>query len=188
MMPGAAVSLRAGNGRGLVLFIDGLWLHPDSWLPWSEEFDRNGYDMAVFHWPAEPVTAATGRATPSAATGSDLSQLASHLAAVTGSFGRPAIVIGHGVGGLLAEPVLGSGLAAAAISLTPVPTGAAIASGARQVARRPADGPALYGHCGPVIPSRQQFHRCIANTATAAEVTTTIVYSRATGSGRPTSE
>jgi hypothetical protein len=32
------------DGRGLVLFVHGLWVHPDAWGHWIDEFDRSGYD------------------------------------------------------------------------------------------------------------------------------------------------
>jgi non-heme chloroperoxidase len=47
-----------GDGRELVLFVHGLWLHASSWREWALEFDRAGYDCLSFRWPGEPTTAA----------------------------------------------------------------------------------------------------------------------------------
>ena len=35
------------DGRGLVAFIPGTWMHDSSWAPWQSVFDRNGYDSLV---------------------------------------------------------------------------------------------------------------------------------------------
>ncbi|MDQ1655558.1 MAG: hypothetical protein QOD41_641 [Cryptosporangiaceae bacterium] len=38
------------DGRGLVVFIPGLWLHSCSWRPWAELFHGSGYDCVVVGW------------------------------------------------------------------------------------------------------------------------------------------
>jgi pimeloyl-ACP methyl ester carboxylesterase len=112
----------AGNcddGRGLVLFIHGLWMNAGSWDPWAEEFDGNGYDSISYRWPSETKTPDR----PLLPQSIRVRDLADQLTSIIGALSRPPIAIGHGVGGLLAQVLVGQGSVNAAISLTPVPCG-----------------------------------------------------------------
>src|SRR6266545_4599147 len=76
-----------------VVFIHGLWLHADSWKPWLELFRAAGYDPIAPGWPGEPATIRKLPAKP--------------------------VVIGHSFGGLVAQKLLGMGVASAAVALDP---------------------------------------------------------------------
>lgn len=112
------------DGRGLVLFIHGLWMSASSWDPWAEEFDDNGYDSISYRWPGE--TRDPGR--PSAFEGARLRRLAGQLTSIVGSLDQQPIAIGSGIGGLLAQALVQQGSASAAISLAPAPSGLAAAT------------------------------------------------------------
>jgi alpha-beta hydrolase superfamily lysophospholipase len=129
-------TLGVDDGRELVLFVHGMWLHSSSWREWTEEFDRAGYQHRSFRWPGELPTAAAWRAAGRAPSVS-IGGLHHELAGLVHAFGSKPIVIGHGAGGLLAEILLANGAARAAISITPVPTGAATAPAALRFAVMP---------------------------------------------------
>ena len=106
------------DGRGLVLFIHGLWMNASSWDPWVEEFDGNGYDSINYRWPGEQqpriVCRSPSRPRPRPGRTADRHHRCDRQAAHR---------IGHGMGGLLAQVLVGQGSAGAAISLAPVPAG-----------------------------------------------------------------
>jgi alpha-beta hydrolase superfamily lysophospholipase len=80
------------DDRGLVLFVHGLWVHPDARGPWIDEFDRSGYDSITVRWPDEAGFPAGG----------GQAQMLDSLTELIGGLDRRPIVAGHGFGGLLA--------------------------------------------------------------------------------------
>jgi alpha-beta hydrolase superfamily lysophospholipase len=141
-----------------MLLIHGLWLRPGIWELWLEDLDEAGYDAAILSWNGRDRAPDDGF--PAAVTGFEelLRTAREHIKALQP---RP-IVIGHGVGGAVAERLLNDGDAAAAISLAPVPGG------------RPAIPTAIRLLCGnsrlallslrgkAVAPTFSQFRRTIA--------------------------
>jgi len=149
--------MQTRNNRGVVLLIHGLWLRPGIWDAWLDELDEAGYDATVLSWNESDQSPGSR---PGAVAGFDgLFRTARQCARTL----RPRpIVIGHGVGGAVAERLLAGGDAAAAISLAPVPGGRAAI---------PAAAGLLLGHSriallslsgSPVVPSFAQFRRTMA--------------------------
>lgn len=153
------------DGRGLVLFIHGLWMNVSSWDPWVEEFDDNGYDSINYHWPGE-TTGADRRQILEAVRVRDLVE---QLTGIIGALGRQPIVIGHGVGGLLAQILVDQGSAAAAISLAAAPGGLAAAAAAFRLARNSPRLAWAATRAGPVTPTLARFEEAIANSLPAPE-------------------
>jgi len=147
-----------------MLLIHGLWFRPSLWTPWLPELNEAGYDCAVLPWddggrpgngsrPAGPDFAALLRAARS------------HVQAL----GSRPIVIGHGVGGAVAERLLAEETAGAAISLAPTPGGyPAIPTAAGLLGRRTRLA-LLSLRGGPVAPTFPQFRRAIANVGPDAD-------------------
>ncbi|HXY29904.1 MAG TPA: alpha/beta hydrolase [Gemmatimonadaceae bacterium] len=104
-----------------VAFIHGLWLHGESWGNWIDLFGGAGYRAAAMSWPGDGATAEGTRRNPSAVGGYGIIEIADHIAKQLQALGRRPIVIGHSFGGLLAQNLLGRGLAAAAIAIDPAP-------------------------------------------------------------------
>jgi non-heme chloroperoxidase len=104
-----------------VVFIHGLWLHAQSWKNWVERFREAGYDPTAPSWPGVPDTVAEARAHPEGVARQGITEVAEHYARVIRSLGAKPIVIGHSFGGLMAQNLLGRGLAAAAIAIDPAP-------------------------------------------------------------------
>lgn len=153
------------DGRGLVLFIHGLWMNASSWDPWVKEFDDNGYDSINYRWPGET----TGADRPPILEAVRVRDLVEQLTGIIGTLGRQPIAIGHGIGGLLAQILVGQGSAGAAISLTPVPSGLAVAAAACRLARNSPRLAWAATRAGPVTPPLARFEEAIANSVPAPE-------------------
>jgi pimeloyl-ACP methyl ester carboxylesterase len=104
-----------------VLFIHGLWLHPASWQPWLTLFGEAGYAATAPGWPGVPGTVAEARAHPERQAGTGIGDAVQHYARLAGPAGSELVIVGHGLGGLIAQILLGRGLAAAAVAIDPVP-------------------------------------------------------------------
>jgi pimeloyl-ACP methyl ester carboxylesterase len=109
------------TARTPVVFIHGLWLHAQCWKNWVERFREAGYDPTAPSWPGVPGTVAEARAHPEGIARQGITEVAEHYAGVIRSLSAKPIVIGHSFGGLMAQNLLGRGLAAAAIAIDPAP-------------------------------------------------------------------
>lgn len=159
------MKLETRSGRGVLLLIHGLWFHPSVWTPWLDELDEAGYDAAVLSWTGDDRPA-DGRSAAAVPGFNALLQAARIRA--RGFRSRP-IIIGHGVGGAVAERLLNDGDAAAAISLAPVPGGYSVVPTAARLLCRATRLALLSLHAGAVIPTFPQFRRTIASTGTDAD-------------------
>jgi pimeloyl-ACP methyl ester carboxylesterase len=104
-----------------VVFIHGLWLLPSSWDRWAAFFEEAGYAALTPRWPDDPDTVAEANAHPEVFAGKTIGQVADHFSSVIGQLDRKPAVIGHSFGGLLAQIVAGSGLAAASVAIDAAP-------------------------------------------------------------------
>lgn len=104
-----------------VVFIHGLWLHATSWQPWVDLFREAGYDPIAPEWPGGPATVAEARANPQAVAGFGITEVADHFADIIAGLPEKPVVIGHSFGGLLAQNLLGRGVAAAGVAIDPAP-------------------------------------------------------------------
>jgi pimeloyl-ACP methyl ester carboxylesterase len=148
-----------------MLLIHGLWFRPDIWTPWLEELDEAGYDAVVLSWSGEERPSDNRH--PLVATDFDelLRTARRHIAVLRS---RP-IVIGHGVGGAVAERLLNDGDAAAAISLAPVPGGYPAIPSAFRLIRRNARLALLSLRSSAVVPTFHQFRRTIATVGSSSD-------------------
>jgi alpha-beta hydrolase superfamily lysophospholipase len=104
-----------------VMFIHGLWLHPASWQRWIGLFEDAGYEATAPGWPGVPGTVAEAREHPERQAGTGIADATEHYARIAGSAATGPVIVGHGLGGLIAQNLLGRGLAAAAVAIDPVP-------------------------------------------------------------------
>jgi pimeloyl-ACP methyl ester carboxylesterase len=102
-----------------VVFIHGLWLHADSWKPWIDLFRAAGYDPIAPGWPGDAPTVAESNAHPERIANVGIDDVVAHYATIIRGLPAKPIVIGHSFGGLVAQKLLGMGLAAAAVALDP---------------------------------------------------------------------
>jgi non-heme chloroperoxidase len=104
-----------------IVFIHGLWIHASAWQPWMDFFQQRGYATMNPPWPGDGATVAASRANPEAIANRGVTEVADSYAKLIATLPEPPIVIGHSFGGLLAQVLLGRGIAAAGIAIDPAP-------------------------------------------------------------------
>ena len=104
-----------------VVFVHGLWLHADSWGPWGDLFRENGYEPSAPGWPGDGETVEETRKNPERVAGYGIDAVVDHYASIIGPQEPKPVAIGHSFGGLIAQRLLGQGLAAAAVAIDPAP-------------------------------------------------------------------
>ena len=104
-----------------VVFIHGLWLPWNSWAPWQEHFARAGYESVAPKWPGEREDIDRARADPDSIAGRGIDDLVEHFVALIDAMEERPIIIGHSLGGMVAERLLGANEGVAAIAIDPAP-------------------------------------------------------------------
>ncbi len=104
-----------------VVFIHGLWIHASSWQPWMQFFNDKGYDTLNPGWPGDSATVEESRVNAKSIANRGVVEVADSYAKVITSLPEPPVVIGHSFGGLIAQVILGRGIAAAGIAIDPAP-------------------------------------------------------------------
>lgn len=104
-----------------VVLVHGAWLHASSWTDWAKRFAGRGYAVTVPAWPDEAGTVAEARVDLSRLSGLGLDALTARVEEVVRSCAVPPVLVGHSVGGLVAQHLLGRGLVRAAVAIAPMP-------------------------------------------------------------------
>jgi pimeloyl-ACP methyl ester carboxylesterase len=110
--------------RHPVVFIHGLWLHANSWGPWAELFAAYGYATVAPGWPGEEPTVQATRDSRSALSGRGISEVVQHYAEITAALETRPVLVGHGLGGLLALAMAADTHAAGVIAIDALPVAA----------------------------------------------------------------
>ncbi len=152
-----------------VVFVHGLWLHSDSWRPWIDLFNSRGYASSTVGWPGDSPTASATRLHGSAVAGYGVTEIADHVAAQIKSLPTKPILIGHSMGGLVVQQLLGRDLARAAIAIDPAPM-----AGVRlmPLSTLRATFPAVvipFNYWRPVALTQTQFHFAFTNLLPMSE-------------------
>ncbi|MGE7386999.1 alpha/beta hydrolase [Streptomyces sp. NPDC004126] len=151
--------------RTPVVFIHGAWLRASSWESWAERFAMRGFRTLAPAWPGEGPGAGPPVAAPDVLGGVGMAALTDHYAAVARSLGTSPVLIGHSVGALVAQHLVGAELGRAAVAIAPAPVGGLALPAAAARAWRP-PGPAA----GPLVSlTADRFRRVLANTVGSAD-------------------
>ncbi|RVU27648.1 alpha/beta hydrolase [Streptomyces antnestii] len=152
--------------RTPVVFIHGTWLHALSWESWAVRFASRGFPAFMPGWPGE-VTAARAMHKPSEKlAGIGLDVLTDHYAEIVRSFEIAPVIVGHSVGGLIAQHLIGANIGRAAVAIAPAPINdiPLLASPPRLWTLGQADAAERLVSLSP-----EQFHLGFANTVAAEE-------------------
>lgn len=104
-----------------VLFIHGLWIHSSAWESWATLFRREQYDPLIAGWPGTAATVETTRRNADRVGGPGIADVVAHYAKLINDLPMQPVVIGHSFGGLIAQRLLDSGHAVAAVAIDPAP-------------------------------------------------------------------
>lgn len=104
-----------------IVFIHGLWIHANSWQAWMNFFSQQGYETINPGWPGDSLTVEACRSNPGPIGNRGVMEVADSYAKIISSLAEPPIVIGHSFGGLIAQVLLGRGVAVAGIAIDPAP-------------------------------------------------------------------
>jgi pimeloyl-ACP methyl ester carboxylesterase len=109
------------TGRQPVVFVHGLWLLPSSWDRWAKLFEQAGYTALTPGWPDDPETVEEARRHPEVFAGKTIGAIADHYDGIIGGLDRKPAILGHSLGGLVAQILAGRGLAIATVAINPAP-------------------------------------------------------------------
>ncbi|QDO37422.1 alpha/beta hydrolase [Streptomyces sp. RLB3-17] len=148
-----------------VVFIHGTWLHALSWESWVERFANRGFLAFAPGWPGEAAAAWEMRRSEALA-GIGLDVLTDHYAKIVRSFETAPVIVGHSVGGLIAQHLVGANIGRAAVAIAPAPINdiPLPAPPARLWTPGQADAADQLVSLSP-----EQFHHAFANTMGAEE-------------------
>jgi len=106
-----------------ILFITGAFVHNSCWDEWKLFYENLGYETLSPPWPNKEAAAAELRQRhPDAKVAAmRLPALTTFYEDIAASLPEKPIIIGHSIGGLIAQILNGKGLAAAAVAIHSVP-------------------------------------------------------------------
>jgi pimeloyl-ACP methyl ester carboxylesterase len=106
-----------------LLLIHGMFMTPDCWKEWIPYFQQRGYRVIAPAWPLhDRTTAQMNQAHPDSALGKlEYADLIASYDKVLDTLSEPPVVIGHSMGGLVAQTLLAQGRVAAAVAIQPAP-------------------------------------------------------------------
>ena len=110
-----------------IIFIHGMFQNPKSWEKWQHYFTERGYNCIAPAWPYHEGEPADLRANPAPELGDlGLQELVDQFAGIASSVDSP-ILIGHSVGGLIAQLLINKGIGSAGVCIDSVAPNAMLA-------------------------------------------------------------
>lgn len=104
-----------------IIFIHGMFLNGKSWANWIRFFEQRGYPCSAPSWPfheGEPSELRDGP--PASLGGLSMEEVIRHYSAIIARMPDKPILIGHSLGGLIAQELMGRHRAAAAVAICSV--------------------------------------------------------------------
>ena len=148
-----------------VMFIHGMFVTPNSWGQWRPMFEKAGYKVSAPAWPLHDVPMArTKDAAHRLAIGQlGLEQVLNHYREILKTKTVKPVLIGHSMGGLIAQKLLQEGLAHSAVAIDSVaPNGMLFVSWSFLKSQWPVLNPFKDG-ATPVVLTREEFAYALAN-------------------------
>jgi pimeloyl-ACP methyl ester carboxylesterase len=159
------------NGTDTIVLIHGLWLTGLSWERWIGRYRARGYRVLAPNWPGMDAGIEELRQNPATIAHLGVTEIAAHYDHLIRDLSQPPVIIGHCVGGLVAQILLDRGLGAAGVAIDPAP-----ANGVRKpsFSMLRAGFPALLiSGDGKTIPlTHRRFHAALTNTLSKREAVT----------------
>ncbi|NUR61849.1 MAG: alpha/beta hydrolase [Catenulispora sp.] len=157
--------------RTPVVLIHGAWFRRSSWDSWAQRFTAHGFAVHVPGWPGEGAPAADDRRGRDARRNLALDALIAHYEVFVRSLGSRPVLIGHSLGGLVVQHLVGVGLGRAAVAVAPWPGGvvrpvdaADVKAGLRMLVSDGAGGDEGFAQL-----TRSRFREAVANTVSEQE-------------------
>jgi len=106
-----------------LLFITGAFVSNTCWDKWREYFEARGFKISAPPWPHKDAPAETLRnRQPDANIASNrLADLVDYFAAEAARFSSPPILVGHSIGGLIAQLLIQRNIGRMAVAIHSVP-------------------------------------------------------------------
>ena len=106
-----------------VVFIHGMYMTPDVWSDWQTWFSERGYITYAPPWPLHEVSVKEqNNQHPSKQLGQlTLNDILENYRQFIATLDEPPIVIGHSMGGLIAQKLLEEGITAGAVAVNSAP-------------------------------------------------------------------
>lgn len=102
-----------------VVFIHGLWIHSDAWHEWVELFRSAGFAATAPGWPGDSTDVERTRNNAVALANKGIDDITRHYSEYIDGLAAKPVLIGHSFGGLIAQKLLATGRAAAAVAIDP---------------------------------------------------------------------
>jgi non-heme chloroperoxidase len=109
------------TSRQPVVFVHGLWLLASSWDRWAKAFEDAGFTALTPGWPDDPETVREANVKPETFAHKTIGQVADHFEKVVRGLKTKPAIIGHSLGGLLAQILAGRGVASVTVAIDPAP-------------------------------------------------------------------
>jgi alpha-beta hydrolase superfamily lysophospholipase len=152
-----------------IVLINGLWTTALSWEHWVKHYSDKGYCVIAANWPGMEGDIQQVRRNPSSFATLGLSHVVDHYEQIIRELESPPIIIGHGLGGLIAQVLLDRGWGAAGVAIASAPV--------RGIARLPLSmlklafsvlGNSFNSHETTSL-TPKQFHRAFTDSLTETE-------------------
>lgn len=151
-----------------IVFVHGMFQNPKSWEKWISYFQSRDYECVAPAWPLHEGEPAALRANPPAGLGDlELEDVLASVERVVAGLDNP-ILIGHSVGGLVAQIMLHRGLISAGVAISSVAPNAMLDFDWGFIKNSALIANPLKGN-EPFFMDAKGFHGSFANTLSEAE-------------------
>lgn len=104
-----------------IVFIHGMWVTSLSWERWVDRYTTLGYRVLAPDWPRMDGGVFALRANPAVMDRLGIEEIADHYEQIIRRLELPPIIVGHALGGTVAQILLDRGLGAAGVALHSAP-------------------------------------------------------------------